>query len=229
MVIKARLYKALEQSGKIQADVAREVGVSTAAVAQWFSDNGRDKVDLKHKNIVNLAKCLKVSVDWLEGRDKPNTTDHSHSDIVAFSGEVGERNKGYTDVQSYELWSGEVSVEARGMTIPVKELNKRGLSADDVVSIEIPDDSQGPRILQYDYGVIARRRGEQLKNDTLYAVKIGGTYTLRLLSIQSNGDLKLACRNPAYNHAEELIAGPQISSLDILGEYIYGGITMPVK
>jgi len=103
----------------------------------------------------------------------------------------GGRNKDDINVQSYELWSGAVDVEIRDMTIPASWLKEKGFKPEDVVSVEVPDDAQGPRITKGDYAAIATQYGKRPRNYATYAIKISDEYTLRLISLQRNGDIKL--------------------------------------
>lgn len=238
MVMKARLHEALRKSGKKQADIARDIPVSTAAVAQWFHEEKPDQFTLKHKNIIGVAKSLGVSVDWLEGRtDKASnvtSTDNNltipldrsekSGDIVHYVPDADGHAWQLTAVQSYELWAREVDKEVRGMVVLTKWVEEEGIDASKLVSIELPDDAQGPRRIKGDVVAVNMDYGQSLKNDALYAIKLGEKHTLRRVAILGNGDIMLSCSNPDYKHAEERIRKEDIQDLDILGEYFSAAI-----
>ena len=62
-----RLKEALAESGKRQADLARETGVDKGALSSYLSG----KYEPKQKTIGKLAVALNVSELWLWGYDIP--------------------------------------------------------------------------------------------------------------------------------------------------------------
>jgi len=62
MNLKARIAKAIKDSGLKKSEIAERVGVSTAAVSQWAS---RDTKSLKSEVLVALARATGKSANWL--------------------------------------------------------------------------------------------------------------------------------------------------------------------
>lgn len=149
----------------------------------------------------------------------PGTGDILH-DHQHFHGRLG----GLTHVRCYELDKKELSTEVHGMTVLTRWLEEEGISAEDLVSIVLPDDSQGPRRMKGDVVAINTNYGQLLKNDKLYAIKLGEKHTLRRIAYLGSGDVMLSCSNPDYKHAEERIHKSQIDNLEILGEYFSAAI-----
>ncbi len=67
--IAQRLRKALDASGKKQADLVRETGLDRASVSSYLSG----KYEPKQKAIFKLSKALGVSESWLLGYEVPMT------------------------------------------------------------------------------------------------------------------------------------------------------------
>ena len=103
------------------------------------------------------------------------------------------------------------------MSAPTAWLESNGLRADQLKTIEVPDDSQADRIRRGDWVAINIEWGGKLKNDETYAVRIGGEYTLRRVAWQANGSLTLRCRNEDY--PDEVVQAQDVDSLDILGSF----------
>lgn len=227
MVIKERLAFALDESGKTQADVARDCNVSTAAVALWFSPRAKDIINIKHENIVKLAPSLGVSVEWLtntytnpsskRARTSQNTSALMQvADKVA--GYIGQEVE-YVSIQSHEYWRAEVTAEIRFMSVPVQVLEEKGLLHSDVKSMQMPDDSQAGRILKGDMIAVSVVWGPEFAEDELYAIKIGGRYTLRRAMNAINGDLLLRCRN-SDSYPDMVVAKDKKKDLDVLGKFV---------
>ena len=120
-------------------------------------------------------------------------------------------------VQSYEHWKGIVENEIRHTSVSKNWLADSGYNIGQLKTTEMPDDSQKDRIRKGDTVVVCVEWGDTLKHDTLYAVRLGGQYTLRKTAHQANGNILLRCRNRDY--ADETIESSSIEKLDILGEF----------
>ncbi len=62
-----RIRLAARRRGVEQADFVRALGVSSATVSNWFTGEIKS---LKDQNLLGVAAFLRVSPDWLQGRDK---------------------------------------------------------------------------------------------------------------------------------------------------------------
>ena len=65
--IAVRLRKALDASGKKQADLVRETGLDRGSISSYLSG----KYEPKQKAIYKLSAALNVSESWLLGYDVP--------------------------------------------------------------------------------------------------------------------------------------------------------------
>jgi transcriptional regulator with XRE-family HTH domain len=65
--IAVRLRKALDASGKKQADLVRETGLDRGSISSYLSG----KYEPKQKAIYKLAAALNISEAWLLGYDVP--------------------------------------------------------------------------------------------------------------------------------------------------------------
>ena len=216
-----------------KAKLSRDAEISPSQISQWISGE-RNMAEDSARAIEEALKLPNRSMDRLEGHattesrsgvvtSNSNTVNET-SGMVYISTENGGRRMEFTRVQSYELWSGESEKEVRGMTVPTKWIEEDDVNAAGLVSIELPDDAQGPRRAKGDVVVANTEYGDTLKNDKLYAIRVGATYTLRLVAILGNGDIRLCCANPDYKHAEEQIKKDDVGNLDILGEYFSAAI-----
>ena len=79
--IAVRLRKAMDASGKKQADLVRETGLDRGSVSSYLSG----KYEPKQKAIYKLAQALDVSEAWLLGYDVPmgRTDDQKKNDQLA--------------------------------------------------------------------------------------------------------------------------------------------------
>lgn len=218
---------------KDQSDAAEQLGFGGPAPVSNLKNGNKnmgEDVALRIEKLASLPQGSlldPIRIPWdtsLVDITTPDNTVNNNSDILHISTESGERRMDYTDVQSYELWSGESKTEVRGMTVLTKWIEEDEVNAKDLVSIELTDDSQGPRRLKGDVVAVNMNYGDKLKNDKLYAIKLGDKHTLRLVAILGSGDIKLCCSNPDYSHAEERIGKDDIGSLNILGEYFSAAI-----
>lgn len=126
-----------------------------------------------------------------------------------------DSNQGHVHVQSYEMWCGIVEQEIRFMSVQAAWLAAEGVDADQLVSIEMPDNSFADRILKGDYVAINVDWGGAFVSNEVYAVMIGGSYTLRRAIIQASGKLVLQCRNRDF--PDDVVEPGDIESLDVLG------------
>lgn len=88
--MRERIEKAIADSGKTPSAIAAEVGVSTAAVAQWVS---RETKTLKAANLLSLAKATGKSPQWLATGKGPESA----------IGQVSPETIGGTDVPIIEF------------------------------------------------------------------------------------------------------------------------------
>ena len=235
MTLQIRINELIAEKSISKAALAREVDCSRATVTDWANGNTKDITGVY---LLRVAKFFGVNELWLSSGNGPkyrkdippssvtsnSNTVNETSGMVYISTENGGRRMEFTHVQSYELWSGESEKEVRGMTVPTKWIEEDGADPASLVSIELPDDAQGPRRVKGDVVVVKTEYGDTLKNDKLYAIRIGATYTLRLVAILGSGDIRMCCANPDYKHAEEQIKKDDVGNLDILGEYFSAAI-----
>lgn len=62
MELNQRIYKARTEAGLTQDDLAKAIGKTRGAVAQWESGDIRPR----HNTLVDIAKATAVPIDWLE-------------------------------------------------------------------------------------------------------------------------------------------------------------------
>ena len=67
-----RLQAAMDAEGIMQADLARQVGVTRAAINQVLSGASKG---LKPENLVAVARALRVRVEWLATGEEPMRPD----------------------------------------------------------------------------------------------------------------------------------------------------------
>ena len=79
--IAQRIRKAMDVSGKKQADIVRETGLDKGSISSYLSG----KYEPKQKAIFKLAKALGVSEAWLLGYDVPmdRSDDQKKNDQLA--------------------------------------------------------------------------------------------------------------------------------------------------
>lgn len=218
-----RIIWARTQKGWSSADLIRESGVPQGTVSKMENL----KQDTLGKYGLKLQRALGVRFEWLaQGEGDPyekNTayppTEKNLSDRMNSPAKEAGRNEGHVYVQSYELWRGEVEAEIRFMTVPVDWLETEGLIVDQIKTIEMPDNSQADRIRKGDIVAVNVVWDGNVKNDTMYAIRIGGQHTLRRTAFQANGNLILRCRNDE-EYPDETVSRYEISELDILGEFL---------
>lgn len=226
MVIKERLELAMRAAGRKQADLKRACGISSAAVAAWFKDDGRPTINIRYDNLKTISDYLDVQIDWLIGKIPMrnssgkfgHTKENNHTPASSRS-VVDALNDDYVYVESYEYWAGRSSKEIRFMSVPREWLARHKLPTASVKSIAMPDDSQAERILAGDLVAINIHWGDTMKNDTLYAMTIGGLYTLRRTAYTATGDIILRCRN-SVRFPDEQISKADIVQLDVIGEFV---------
>ena len=215
-----------------KAKLSRDAEISPSQISQWISGE-RNMAEDSARSIERALRLPNRYMDQLDGNTDiksrggvvtPNSnTVNNTSDMLHISAKDGERRMDLTRVQSYELWSGEINTEVRGMSVPTEWVEEDGVDAASLVSIKLSDDAQGQPgkgsvvVVNMDYG-------KNLKNDKLYAIRLGDSYTLRLVAILGSGDIRLCCANPDYKHAEEQIKKDDVGNLDILGEYFSAAI-----
>lgn len=224
-----RIKWARTQKGWTSSELVRQSGVPQGTVSKI--ENYRQ--DNPGKYAIALQKALGVSMEWLMTghgdaiksggdigvtRTLPDLSKSTHNPVTVNNpARTTEDADGYVAVESYEVWSGLAAAEVRHMTVPARWLEARHMSASQLKSIEMPDDSQAGRLRRGDWVAVNVEWGGKLRNDTVYAVKIGGEYTLRRVAWQANGSLVLRCQNDDY--ADETLSAEDASGLDILGEF----------
>lgn len=145
-------------------------------------------------------------------------TNEGHSDSILETSNIVTDAEKYARIQSFEHWRGSVENEIRHMNIPLESLSALGLHANQLKSIEMPDESQFSRIRKGDHVVVNIEFTAPPKNNTVYAIKLGGQYTLRRVSYKASGGLTLSCSNVDY--PDDSVSADEIASLDILGEFV---------
>lgn len=63
--IQARLRAAIKQSGKMQKDIAKEIGVSPQTVSKYMKDDIYPALD----TLAKLCVCIDASADYILGID----------------------------------------------------------------------------------------------------------------------------------------------------------------
>lgn len=63
LVFSIRMQAAVKESQKTMAEIARETGAMPMSLATWFSGGGAPHAHM----VVNLARSLGVTTDWLLG------------------------------------------------------------------------------------------------------------------------------------------------------------------
>ena len=225
MNLQIRINDLLAEKGAKPAHLASATGATRATVSDWV--HGKTK-SISPEYLFSAAHFFGVNELWLstekgpkyksDARSESLLTGNNPSGIVEPSTEYGGRNEGYLYVRSYEMLRGEVAEEIRPMTVPASLLVTLGIDASQLANIKMPDDSQADRIRKGDLIAINLAWSGNIKNDTLYAVKIGDSYTLRLTAVQANKSVILRCKNG--NYPDENIPEDDIAGLDILGEYV---------
>lgn len=217
--LQSRLTEALREKGAKPAHLASAVGATRATVSDWV--NGKTKA-ISPDYLFAVADFLGVYPDWLaHGKGPRRMSDAAANPTQRYLPTYSTGIKavdGGRYVQSYELWRNEVAQEIRFMSVPQDWLEKNGYSVDQLKSMNMPDDSQAPRVRRGDTIVVNIEWGTILQNDCIYAVKLGGQYTLRRIAYRSNGCVVLSCANG--NYADETIGKTEISNIDVLGQAV---------
>ena len=162
---------------------------------------------------LNIMWPFDFDDDQFTGVREPSFSDNNYSNSMDVRSATGGAY-----VQSFEYWKGLVKNEIRQMSVSKIWLATSEYKIDQLKTIEMPDDSQSDRIRKGDTVVVCVDWGGTLKHDTLYAVRLGGQYTLRRTAHQANGNILLRCRNRDY--ADETIESSSVDKLDILGEFV---------
>ena len=225
MVIKARLTSALKESGKIQADLARFVGVSTAAVALWFKDDGKKTITLKHENLVKVANCLRVSPAWLTG-DTDVKLQISNLRLV-----TDEITDGHVQIPQYEVQAaaGDGAIVREDpynpsdyVTFKSSWIKRKGYILENLCVIYVRGDSMESRIHDGDVVLVCRDR-KTLIDDRIYALNYGGMARLKRVVQKANGNIVLVSDNDPDGTRREEITPDTFDQLHLIGEAVWVG------
>lgn len=86
-----RIKQAREQAGFTQEKLAELIGTSRTAIARYELG----EIEPKLRNLIAIAKCLKVTTDWLLGNTETDpTNDLSPAARAALQAFVNEIRKG---------------------------------------------------------------------------------------------------------------------------------------
>jgi len=224
MVIKARLSEALAHSKKSQADISRATGVTTAGVNLWFKEDGKKTVTLKHDNLLLVAECLEVSVEWLTGK---STVRHPVSNMSLVSDYV---DGAHTQIAQYDTetsagFGNEVSEPLKPsdyVTFKTSWLKKKGYIAENMCVIYVRGDSMENRIQDGDV-VLIRRDRRKLIDGRIYALNYSGLARLKRVVSRANGNILLVSDNDPDGTRREEITPDTFDQLNLIGEAVWVG------
>jgi len=108
--------------------------------------------------------------------------------------------------------------KAHKMSVSKDWLKSSGLSADQVKAFVMPDDSQ-PDFVRRGYRIgVNTQWAKPLKHGHYYAIRLGGSVTVRRIEYRSNGDLVLCCSSESYS--DEVVPPNAIDDLPIEGQAV---------
>lgn len=196
-----RLKELTDKRGE-KKRLAEDSGLNPSQITSWLS--GAKKMSENSARLIEQVRNLPNG--WMDSDNMDLSFDSPQMDNHVY-------------IVSFEFFSGQVDREIRFMSVSSAWLTSEGHSRDDVVSIEMPDDSQ--------YGIVSRgfevaintNWGKKLKNNRYYAVRFGDSPpTVRRVEIQFNDDVLLKSINPDYT--DQLVPANQVHELNIVGEAI---------
>ena len=207
-----------------QADLARAVGISTAAVADWFS--GKTK-ELKAKNLAKAAKWLGVEERWLDGTLPFNrlrnmnlvTTDVGPDDVqipqwhysaAAGEGRINEPAVSYSP-DDY-------------VTFKKSWVKRKGYDISSLCVIYADGDSMQDRIQDGDV-VLIRLDQKELKDGKIYAFNFGEELgaRIKLVRKRANGGISLISANDPDGSLREDLSADFVKSLFVIGQAVWVG------
>lgn len=186
-----------------KAKLARATGFSPSQISQWLSDDKTTSRQISEDTARVIEVSLELPVGWMDSANMTTTPD------------TNNRKHGHVYVQSYELWQGQVEKEIRFMSVSMNWLEKEGYSEGQIISIEMPDDSQAGLVNRGYEVAVNIEWGNELINDVYYAIKIGGSVTIRRVEYTYVDDIMLRCQNPDYS--DQIVSKKEIEKLDVVG------------
>ena len=91
-----RILNVLRATGKAQKDLAKETGLTEAALSRYIAGSRSPRAD----DVVRIAKALHVTTDHLLGTDEPKPFDEELKSVAAW---IARNAKELTATQKVEL------------------------------------------------------------------------------------------------------------------------------
>lgn len=230
-----RIKYARERQGLSQQDIAKKAGISQPT---YFKiENG---LTLKPRNILDLAKALNVSVDWLATGQGEMTTAITPRRFAPSESQLDE-----DDYMVMEFWDNETPLGDDEFEVPYYK-DVELLGGHDCHETDVSDD--GRRKLRYAY-TAARRAGatpkaikcmtlkgdsmeelildgsmiavdtskKEIREGKIYAFRHGNILRVKYLIPRPDGGLIIRSHNNKY--ADEVITGEQMEceNIQIIG------------
>lgn len=214
--LSSRLSDLLAQKNLSMNAFAKIVGVSQPAISDIINRKTRSP-----KNIVDIARALGVSAEWLEsgkGEQSINLlpvsaeqdNEHSHRidvlDAEAHAGSDGFINADYPEIVQ-SIWLSDLGVS--------QILGRR--SANGISIIKVPTDSMMPTISPRDL-VFIDTNVNAFTTDGIYVFKLNGKSFIKRLQLLPSGVLQATSDNTNYRPFE--ITEEQFDTAEIVGKFV---------
>lgn len=220
-----RLQKALDESGKSQADLARYVGVSKSSVTQWLKGPTKK---LAAENLLKAAKFLGVSPQWLQDEFGPMRQARGQGVAVWDSPEDlpdGEFAMVKRKLVNFSGGCGtEIFEEEDGTPLAFSSawIRKKGVRSRDLVIVNIQGDSMEPTISEGEV-VLVDMADRQVRDGLVYALKYGNDCKVKRLNMRYDGALVIHSDN-ASKHPPETVPKEDLEThIQVFGRVIWHG------
>ncbi|EJC5210354.1 helix-turn-helix transcriptional regulator [Salmonella enterica] len=225
-MISERIRQARREQKITQEALGKKVGVSKATISQWESGT----TEPNGKNLVNLAKELGVTVEWLLN-GKETTVSHTSKEIVANASVVGafdpwDSNTPLGEDEIEVPFFKEVALSAgAGSFVDIdyngcklrfarSTLRKAGVAPEAAACVCISGNSMEPVLPD---GAVAGvdTANTMIKDGKMYAIEQDGMLRVKLL-YRIPGGLRIRSYN-RDEHADEDYMGSEATKIKVIG------------
>ena len=227
MEISDRIRSRMKELGLKSVDVTKAMGISSGGVSQWL--HGLTKPS--GQNLLNLAKLLKTSPDWLLSgtQENPREGNVSHEGLgeadfyenktplhkddveVPFFEEVGlAAGNGFTSML-------DSTTKTSRLSISTLEIAK--VPASSVACCKVVGDSM-ERVLMNGAKIAIDTRNAAIKDGNIYAIEHGGMLRVKYLYRLPFNGLRIRSEN-VTDYPDEELSAEQAKEIRIIGRVFW--------